>query len=420
MALIAETVGAQPIDFGDGVGSVMKGADAAAGLYAAKQKAEQAGLQLEDMRLKQDQMKAGIFLGYMDKIKNAPNPAVRKILEKQYANQHQKMYGGSMDPETLKAITETPEFGETIQSLMDQMGVKGAGKNYINAVNNAAKSLGLPYLDALQAIKEGFKLELEEEQNKRAAATAASSAGRGERRLNLMEEKFQRQQNLDVSAALKRAEEDKQFNDYKLQFVGAGKALNIIEDGLKTYRESGGKQTVPYSQLTEIMTDLAQLAAIKPSAVVPVSRQKELGVDIPVFNKMIGELEREVKTAPSKNVPVSLLTMYKQQLGKMQKYLDIAMENEFDTSLKREETAGIITPEQSEAHKNQALQRLRTQGEQALIETGVKEKLTVRQMIQRGMSYNEISGKLPKDLRGMFTKDKYDQAVNEMKAQKGK
>ena len=55
-----------------------------------------------------------------------------------------------------------------------------------------------------------------------------------------------------------------------------------------------------------------------------------------------------------------------------------------------------------------------------LIETGVKEKLTVRQMIQRGMSYNEIAGKLPKDLRGMFTKDKYDQAVKEMKAQKGK
>lgn len=158
MAMVAEQVGQQKIDFTSGAGEVVKGAGDAAALYAAQQKAEATKLELDNMKLKQDSMKSGIFLDYMNKIANSPNPAVQKVLKKQYAAQHQNMYGQPMDPQTLDAISNSPNFGAAMQKLIDDGTVSGMGKDYISAVNKIAESLGLPYVDAEKSVKEALDL----------------------------------------------------------------------------------------------------------------------------------------------------------------------------------------------------------------------------------------------------------------------
>lgn len=272
MALIAETVGAQPIDFGDGAGAVIKGADAAAGLYAAKQKAEQVGLQLEDMRLRQDQMKAGVFLDYMDKIKNAPNPAIRKILEKQYANQHQKMYGSPMDSQTLKAIADTPEFGETIQSLMDQMGIQGAGRSYIDAINNAAKALGLPYVDAIKLIKEAFEIQQKELQSQAAIKAATARAAGTQGRFDTSQEN----KAIDFEQSVSKDIETK-----KNKLVGIARNLNIFDKSKNVERLSQEEQIRFDDQLIVAYNKMQD----PPSVVMPSEYMRTL-MATPLFDRL--------------------------------------------------------------------------------------------------------------------------------------
>lgn len=423
MAFVAETVGARPIQFTDGAGEVMKGVTEAATYEAVKQKSEQTKLELENMKIKQDSMKAGVFLDYMDKIKNSPNPAVRKVLEKQYAIQHQKMYGQQMDPETLKAVTDNPEFGSTVQSLVEQMGIEGAGKEYVTMINKLATSLGLPYVDSEKMMKQAFDYYVEEKKAKAAAQAAATRQAAADRRLDIAEERLDLATKKEEAAALRRAEEDKQYNDYKTQLLGAGKGLNILEKGIKAYKESAGTKTIKYSELTELLTDLAQLTQVKPSAVVPVSRQRELGVDVPQFNKLVSELVREIKVAPAQDVPISLLMGYRDQFQKMEKYLDIAAENELDTGLRREISAGTLAEAKANAHKTQALEKLRTQRTDALVSSGVFALKSPQQMIEAGASYQAVKAAIdanprlrPED-KQKFTKELYDATKAKLKKQ---
>jgi hypothetical protein len=266
-------------------------------------------------------------------------------------------------------------------------------------------------------------MSAEEEKNKAAARAAGARAAAADRRLSIAEERLDLATNKEESAALRRAEEDKQYNDYKTQLLGAGKGLNILEKGIKAYRDSAGRKTIKYSELTELLTDLTQLTQITPSAVTPVSRQKELGVDIPQFNKLVSELVREIKVAPAQDVPISLLTGYKDQFEKMAKYLDIAAENELDTGLRREISSGTVGEAKAMAHKSQALEKLRTQRIDALVQSGIYDQKTPQQMIEAGASYQAVKSAIdanprlrPED-KQRFTKDLYDSVKTKIKKQ---
>jgi hypothetical protein len=163
MALVAEQVGQQPIDFKTGAGEVMKGAAEAAGLYGAQQKAEATKLELENAKMKQDAMKSGITLDYLNKIANSPNPAVQKILKKQYAAQYETMYGKPMDQDTLEAFTKSPDFGAAMQKLIDSGALRGNGKNFVDGINTLASALGVPYVDAMKIAETGLEMTSKED-----------------------------------------------------------------------------------------------------------------------------------------------------------------------------------------------------------------------------------------------------------------
>lgn len=423
MAFVAETMGARQVELPDMAGEYTKGVTDAAAIAAARAKQEQIGLELENARLKQDQMKASIFLNSMNGIANAPNPAVKKILQKQAEQQISKMYGIQPNSDTMTALIASPDFASTIQDLMDNIGLTGMGRAYVDGINKYASRTNQPYLDYMKTLKEGFEMMLEEKKAKAAADATAARAAAADRRLTIAEERLDLATNKEESAALRRAEEDKQYNDYKTQLLGAGKGLNILEKGIKAYRDSAGQKTIKYSELTELLTDLAQLTQVKPSAVVPVSRQKELGVDIPQFNKLASELVREIKVAPAQDVPISLLTGYKDQFEKMAKYLDIAAENELDTGLRREISSGTVGEAKAMAHKSQALEKLRTQRIDALVQSGIYDQKTPQQMIEAGASYQAVKSVIdanprlrPED-KQRFTKDLYNSVKSKMKKQ---
>lgn len=420
MAYIAETVGAQPIDFGDGAGSVMKGAAEAANLYAAQQKAEQVKLQLEDMRMKQDSMKAGVFLDYMDKISNTPNPAVKKILQKQYGAQHQKMYGAPMDQDTLKAITESPDFSENLKNIIDGMGIDGAGKEYAEMVNKLATALGLPTIDALKVMKQSFDYYIEEKKAKDAASAASGRGDRADRRLGLMEKKFERQQNLDINAKLKEAEEDKQVNEFGTQLVGANKGLIQLERAINKYRKSGGTETITYGQIFETATDIAALQAVKPAAVIPIGREKNVAIDISAYDKALASLLTNITKNPQSRVDISLIKQFSEQLNTVKTLLRQAYEKELDKGYRRGIVSGVLPQDLVEERKKEVLGGVDSELENTKMELGLIEKPKIRDLIQRGMSYEEILGKLPSDMKPLFTKEKYKSAVQSMKAQKGK
>jgi len=417
MAYVAETVGAQPISFMDGAGEVMAGAKEAAVLYGAQQKAETMKLELENARIKQDGMKAGIFLDYMDKIKNAPNPTVKKILERQYAAQHEKMYGQPMDAETLKAITESPDFGSTLQNLIQGMGIDGAGKEYANMVNQLATALGLPYVDAQKVMKQAFDYYIEEKRAKLGASAAAARLGISSERLDMAGSKM-------TQSGLKEAEEDKQVNEFSTQLTGANKGLGMIQKAINAYRESGGTKTITYGQFSEILTDIAALQAIKPGAVIPIAREKKLSIDVGKFSEAIAEFKTNITDNPSKTVPIDNIKLVADQISTIKGILRVAYERELKKGYSRGVAAGTIPKDVAERRFKEVLSDMDTELIKALELSGQAKSMTPRQMIESGMSYYDIKAKIDKDPRytaeqkAAFTQEKYNSAVNQMKANK--
>jgi hypothetical protein len=78
-----------------------------------------------------------------------------------------------MDENTLKAISDSPDFGQTLDGLIQNMGIEGAGKEYANMINKLANSLGLPYVDAEKTMKQAFDYYIEEKKAKEAANLAS-------------------------------------------------------------------------------------------------------------------------------------------------------------------------------------------------------------------------------------------------------
>jgi hypothetical protein len=406
MAFVAETVGAQPIDFKSATGEVIKGATEAAGLYAAQQKAEATKIELENMKVKQDSMKAGIFLDYMDKIKNSPNPAVKKVLMKQYGAQHQKMYGGPMDENTLKAISDSPDFGQTLDGLIQNMGIEGAGKEYANMINKLASSLGLPYVDAEKTMKQAFDYYIEEKKAKEAASLASSRLGLSGQRYELSEGKA-------TLGALTQAEEDPQVREFELQMTGADKGLSLMQKGLKNHRDTGGVDTITWGQLSEAMTDLAALQAVKASAVVPIGREKNITVDLPEIQKFISEIKTNATSQPDKGVPLDVLKVFAEQFKSVKTLLTIAHDRELDKGYSRGVDAGLLNQEMVNKRKKTITTRLQSQLEQTKqqLGTGMK-KSSVRDQILMGASYEDIKSKLPENMRSGFTMEMYNSVKN--------
>jgi hypothetical protein len=174
MAYVAETMGARQVELPDMAGEYTKGVTDAAAIAAARAKQEQIGLELEGARLKQDQMKASIFLNSLQGIANAPNPAVKKILQKQAEQQISKMYGIQPNSDTMTALIASPDFASTVQSLMDNIGLTGMGREYVDTINKSASATNQPMLDFMKTLKEGFEMMLEEKKAKAAADAAAA------------------------------------------------------------------------------------------------------------------------------------------------------------------------------------------------------------------------------------------------------
>jgi hypothetical protein len=402
MAYVAETVGTQPVDFKNGAGEVFKGAEAAATLYGAQQKAESVKMQLENLRLKQDEMKAGVFLDYMDKIKNSPNPAVKKVLMKQYGAQHEKMYGGPMDENTLKAITDSPDFGQTLDGLIQNMGIDGAGKEYANMINKLANSLGLPYVDAQKTMKQAFDYYIEEKKAEEAASLASSRSGLSGQRFKLQEGKASQ-------FALKEAEEDPQVREFELQMTGADKGLSLMQKGLKTYRDTGGADTITWGQLSEAMTDLAALQAVKASAVVPIGREKNITVDLPEIQKFLSEIKTNATRKPDKGVPLDVLKTFAEQFKGVKTILGFAHDRELDKGYSRGVDSGLLTQDIVDKRKKSIIQRLQAQLGQTEQALGTAPKqMSVRDQIAIGVPYEDIKSRLPKDQQAKFTKELYD------------
>jgi hypothetical protein len=402
MAYVAETVGVQPVDFKNGAGEVFKGAETAAALYGAQQKAESVKMQLDNLRLKQDEMKAGVFLDYMDKIKNSPNPAVKKVLMKQYGAQHEKMYGGPMDENTLKAITDSPDFGQTLDGLIQNMGIEGAGKEYANMINKLANSLGLPYVDAQKTMKQAFDYYIEEKKAQEAGRGAAARAQVSNAGLDLREAKASQ-------SALKEAEEDPQVREFETQLTGADKGLSLMQKGLKNYRDTGGTKTITWGQMAEAMTDMASLQAVKASAVTPIGREKNIAVDLPQISKFISEIKTNATATPDKGVPLDVLKTFAEQFKGVKTLLGFAHDRELDKGYSRGVDSGLLTQDIVDKRKKSISQRLQAQLGQTEQALGTAPKqMSVRDQIAIGVPYEDIKSRLPKDQQARFTKELYD------------
>lgn len=396
MSITEQVMSKEPVNMD--LSGVTKGLADGVALAAAEQKSEQIKMQIEEAKLKEGAMKTGIFIDYMDKIANSPNPAIRSALIKQYGIQHQKMYGQEMDPETLKALSSTPDFKSAIQALGDQYGISGMSKGYLDAMTQLAQSLGLPYVDSVKMIEKSFQMMADEKK----AQLAADAA---KQRISITGESLGLRQDKAVQEALKQAEEDKQVQDYQTQILGADKGLTLVEKGLNRFKETKGKETITYGQLAEIQTDLAALQAVKPSAVVPIGREKKLEQDQGRLGALLAQWKTDLENSPQKLVPVDNLKLLKEQLDTIRSVMEESYAGELKKGYSRGVASGLLSKDLVESRSNELLNAVKRK---EMVQA--QKQMTTRDMIKSGMSLEEVNKKRALGRMAPITQAQYDLA----------
>lgn len=313
MAFVAETVGARPLEFGD-PSKIMKGAAEAANLYAAQQKAEQVGMELENMRLKQGEMKVGITLDYLDKINKAANPTVKKILMKQFGSQFEKMYGQPVDQDTLNAVSNTPDIGAVLESLKDSYGT-GLSGDLLNAhIELFGKGLAGPYAELGPFINKLADVKMEEEKAK--AATQARS-----QKLSIYEENVMRD---NLVASMKfQSDLTKDLENRREKLTALDRGFTLVND-FSNFGSLSKKERIAFDDA--LVTTFTK--TLDPTSVVMPSEYIRTLMTQPTIDRAQAYLRKEFKKdtlldPKQREAMINFVEKFtKDQAGRFNMYID--------------------------------------------------------------------------------------------------
>jgi len=151
--------------------------------------------------------------------------------------------------------------------------------------------------------------------------------------------------------ALKEAEEQTQVKNAEDQLIAVRKGKDFIDAAMENYRKTG--KTMTWGQASEIQTDLASLMTIRPSAVVPIAREKKLDVDVPKFFRFIAELKTNITSNPTKNVPVGYLKVLDDQFSKLEPIFGEYKNRQLKTALERSVSPGLLPKKMADERYNE-------------------------------------------------------------------